>query len=175
MAGEVVHELDGKPAVAIYERYLGAKRSSLLKKPLAQLAMTYPLGMSVDRHPECLLRSAIKMGTNGSLVCTGEFPEGSWVRLMIGGYESALAAAAEAARQAAEAIGRTRFKSALVFSSAGRQKMLGSEVQGEIDIIRDSLGGVGVRLGGFYGYGELAPLEGSNMFHNESVVVMALG
>src|SRR5262249_33580381 len=160
--GEVVQELDGKPAVAIYERYLGVKRTVWQKKPLAQLAMTYPLGLSVDRHAECLLNSPLRIASNGALVCTGEFPEGSWVRLMIGGYESALAAAAEAASQAAAAIGKSRFKGALVFSSGGRQKMLGSESQGEIDIIRDSLGGVGVRLAGFYGYGEQAPLEGSN-------------
>src|SRR5262249_44662967 len=133
------------------------------------------LGIVSDHQPEGLLRSAIRMGERGSLVCTGEFPEGSWVQLMIAGNESVLAAASEAAHQAADAIGRSRFKGALVFSSGGRQEMLGNECQGEIDIIRDSLGGVGVRLAGFYGYGEQAPLRGTNTFHNESVVVMALG
>jgi hypothetical protein len=175
VSGEVIRELDGKPAIAIYERYLGAKRSTLRKKPLAHLAMSYPLGVETDSQRGCLLRSPIRMAEDGSLVCTGELKEGSWVRLMIGGFESALSAAAEAAKQAAEAIGRNRFKGALVFASGGRQKMLGSECQGEIDIIRDSLGGVGVRLAGFYGYGELAPVGIDNSYHNDSVVVMALG
>jgi hypothetical protein len=94
---------------------------------------------------------------------------------MIPGYESVLGAAAEAAKEAAAAIGQHRFKGALVFASGGRQKILGHEAQGEIDVIRDSLGGVGVRIGGFYGYGEQAPIKGMNMFHNESVAVVALG
>jgi hypothetical protein len=174
-SGEIIQELDGLPAVAIYEKYLGANRKTWQKTPLAHMAMTYPLGMVMEQQPECLLRSPLRMGEQGSLICTGETPQGSWVRLMIGGYESALAAASEAATQAAAAIGRSRFKGALVFSSAGRQKMLGSESQGEIDVIRDSLGGVGVRIAGFYGYGEQAPVSGVNTLHNESVVVLALG
>jgi hypothetical protein len=61
-----------------------------------------------------------------------------------------------------------------------RQKMLGSEFQGEIDVVRDALGGSGVRLGGFYSYGELTKIPQSggkskSQFQNESVVVVAFG
>jgi hypothetical protein len=173
--GEIVYELDGRPAVAMYERYLGIKRSRLARKPLTQMTMTYPLGISREGHGDYVLRSAVKIGDKGSLICNSELPEGSWARLMIGGYEAAIAAAEDAAREAAAAIGQSRFKGALVFSSAGRMKMLGSESQGEIDVIRNGLGGLGVRLGGFYGYGEFAPSPAGSMFHNESVAVMALG
>ena len=76
---------------------------------------------------------------------------------MIGGYESALEAAQQAACDAVERLGSARLTGALVFCSVARQKMLGSEFQGEIDVIRDALGGAGVRFGGFYSYGELAP------------------
>ena len=70
-----------------------------------------------------------------------------------------------------------------MFCSVARQKMLGSEFQGEIDVIRDALGGSGVRLGGFYSYGEMAPAshdggraqKPTSLFHNESVVVVAFG
>jgi hypothetical protein len=172
-SGEVIYELDGKPAVKMYEQYLGSKQMRL-SASLPGVTMSYPLGFSKN-GADYLLRNAVRVGHQGSLICNGEFPEGCWVRLMIGGYESALTAAEEAACEATAAIGRNRFKGALVFSSAGRQRMLGSECQGEIDVIRNSLGGVGVRLGGFYGYGEQAPSPTGNVFHNESVVVMALG
>jgi hypothetical protein len=174
-SGQIVYELDGKPAVCLYEQALGITRKTWQTTPLADTAMIYPIGFADDRQPECLLRTAIRVGEKGSLVCTGEVPQGSWVRLMIGGYESALAAAGKAAQQAAQAVGAHRFKGAFVFASGGRHKMLGNESQGEIDIIRDSLGGVGIRLGGFYGYGEQAPVGSINTFHNESVVVMAIG
>ncbi len=99
------------------------------------------------------------MGRAGSLICTGDVPEGSEVRLMIGGYESALEAAQQAAYDAADQLGGTRLSGALIFCGVARQKMLGSEFQGEIDVIRDALGGAGVRLGGFYSYGEMAPTQ----------------
>jgi hypothetical protein len=141
------------------------------------------LGTQVRGYSEYLLRDAIRVGRAGSLICTGDVPEGSEVRLMIGGYESALEAAQQAACDAVERLGPHRLKGALVFCSVARQKMLGSEFHGEIDVIRDALGGSGVRLGGFYSYGEVAPTPRSlgraktlvPLFHNESVVVVALG
>lgn len=180
-AGRVVYQLDKLPAVSIYEDYLGIKREDLMGEPLAHVAITYPLGTSIEGQSEYLLRDAIRVGRAGSLICTGEIQQGSSVRLMIGGYESALEAAQQAAYDAAEQVGRQRLAGALIFSSVARQKVLGSEFHGEIDVIRDALGGSGVRLGGFYTYGEVAPSESgkgkkrSTMFHNESVVVLGLG
>jgi len=172
--GDVIYQLDDQAAVSIYEKYLGASRLTLMQQPLAHLAITYPLGISMEGPSEYLLRGAFRIGDHGSLICSGDCPEGSWVRLMIGGYESALAAARDAALQAMRAVGVNVLKGALIFSGVGRQKLLGGEGQGEIDVIRDSLGGAGVRLGGFYGYGEQAPRESTNTFHNDSVVVMTL-
>lgn len=182
-SGPVIYELDRRPAVALYEEYLGVKKDELTEEPLAHVAMTYPLGTVVPRQAEYLLRHAIRVGENESIVCTAETQEGSWVRLMIGSNESALEAAKKAASRAMRQVSPVRLKGALVFCGVARQKMLGSDFRGEIDVVRDSLGGTGVRIGGFYSYGELAPWEltsggqakRSNMVHNESIVVMALG
>ena len=183
VSGHVFHQLDKRPSVSIYEDYLGLKREELLEESLAHLAITYPLGTPMEGQSEYVLRDALRVGRAGSLICTGGISQGTSVRIMIGGYESALEAAQQAAYEAAEQIGRSRIKGALVFCGVGRQKMLGSEFQGEIDVIRDALGGSGIRMGGFYSYGELAPMNSGgrgkgrvkNMFHNESVVVMTLG
>ena len=182
-AGHIVYQLDHRPAVSIYEDFLGLKRDELMQETLASVTLTYPLGTDVPGQPEYLLRDAIRVGRAGSLICTGSVAEGSHVRLMIGGYESALEAAQQAACDAALSLGPGGLKGALVFCSVARQKMLGSEFQGEIDVIRDALGGEGVRFGGFYSYGELAPSAGARgrsrpgvpVFHNESVVVVGLG
>lgn len=180
-SGRVIYQLDRQPAVTIYEDYLGIKREDLMNEPLAHVAITYPLGTAVEGQSEYLLRDAIRVGREGSLICTGEIPQGTDVRLMIGGYGSALEAAQQAAYDALEQVGRQRLTGALIFSSVARQKVLGSEFHGEIDVIRDALGGAGVRLGGFYTYGEIAPVEDakgkrrSTIFHNESVVVLGLG
>jgi len=182
-SGHIVYQLDRRPAVSIYEDFLGLKRNELMEDTLASMTLTYPLGTEMQGHSEYLLRDAIRVGRAGSLICTGDVLEGSEVRLMIGGYESALEAAQQAACDALEQLGGERLKGALVFCSVARQKMLGSEFQGEIDVIRDALGGSGVRLGGFYTYGELATAKqgrgksrrSASLFQNESVVVAALG
>ncbi|MFA5975586.1 MAG: FIST N-terminal domain-containing protein [Elusimicrobiota bacterium] len=180
-AGHVIYQLDKRPAVSIYEDYLGLKRESL-EEPLAHTAIIYPLGTAVAGREEYLLREAVRVGHDGSLICTGSLPVGCQVRLMIGGYASVLEAAQQATLSAVETIGRERLKGALTFCNVARQKMLGSECQDEISIIQDAMGGECARLGGFYTYGELAPLplhrgrhKFQNTFHNESVVVMALG
>ncbi|HVO32826.1 MAG TPA: FIST N-terminal domain-containing protein [Elusimicrobiota bacterium] len=177
--GHVLYELDGRPAVSIYEDYLGAKREEL--EPLASISMTYPLGSPLPGQRDYLLRDAFRVGRGGSLVCSSSITEGSSIRLMIGGYESALEAAQLAATESLEGMGPAQLKGALIFCSAARQKMLGSEFQGEVDVIRDALGGAGVRMGGFYSYGELGPVRGnhplrsSNELHSESVTVVAVG
>jgi hypothetical protein len=44
--GAILHEVNGKPAVKIYEDYFGEQEASVLKtEVLAKLAITYPLGM----------------------------------------------------------------------------------------------------------------------------------
>ncbi len=182
-SGHVVYQVDNRPAVSIYEDFLGLKRQELMEDPLASMTFSYPLGTEVQGQSEYLLREAIRVGRAGSLICTGDVPQGSRVRLMIGGYESALEAAQQAACDARDQLGGVPLKGALVFCSVARQKMLGREFHGEIDVIRDALGGKGVRLGGFYSYGEFAPASGRRrqvkkrtpLFHNESVVVLALG
>lgn len=182
-SGHIIYQLDGRPAISIYEDYLGIKREELLQEPLANVTITYPLGTEAHGQSEYLLRDAIRVGRAGSLICTGDIAQGSEVCLMIGGYESALEAAQQAACDAADRVGRSQLNGALVFCSVARQKMLGSEFQGEIDVIRDALGGAGLRLGGFYTYGEIAPAGSKwrpsqakeNVFHNESVVVVGLG
>jgi len=181
--GHVVYQLDHRPAVSIYEDFLGLKRQELMEDTLASITLGYPLGTEVPGQSEYLLRDAIRVGRGGSLICTGDVAQGSQVRLMIGGYESALEAAQQAAYDARDHLNGARLKGALVFCSVARQKMLGSEFQGEIDVIRDALGGESVRLGGFYSYGEVAPASGTRrktkpsnpLYHNEAVVVVAFG
>ena len=71
-SGHVVYQLDGRPAVSIYEDFLGLKREELMQEPLASVTLTYPLGTEVRGGSEYLLREAIRVGRAGSLICTGQ-------------------------------------------------------------------------------------------------------
>ncbi len=184
-AGAVLHELDGKPAIHIYEDYFGQKADELRKEALARLAITYPLGLKIPEYAEeYLIRDPITVDEKGSITCAAEIPEGSEVRLMIGSKEKAVEAAQDAARHLMKEfeIDHTRPKFALMFNCIAREKLFGQKANDEIQAVMKIIG-PDVPLLGFYTYGEQAPLGGETRdiakcdprFYNETAVLFAVG
>ena len=177
--GAVLEELDGKPAVSIYEEHFGRKAEDLRKEPLAIMAITYPLGMSVEGSDELLIRDPITVDDKGAITCAAEIPVGSDIRLMIGSREEAVMAAKEAATHALEGLNGSKPRAAIIFNCIARYKLLGRAANEEIEAIQSILGPE-VPLIGFYTYGEQAPLGGDmqkkfSCFHNETAVILVLG
>lgn len=183
--GAVLHELDGKPAISIYEDYFGARADELRKEALARLAITYPLGLKIPEYQEeYLIRDPITVNENGSITCAAEIPEGSEVRLMIGSKEKAVEAAEDAARHLMREFetDRTKPKFVLMFNCIAREKLFAQKAGDEIRAVMSIIGS-DVPLLGFYTYGEQAPLGGEvrdmkkcdPRFYNETVVMLAIG
>lgn len=181
--GSILHELDGMPAIKIYEDYFGAERASELRtETLAKLAITYPLGMRVEGSEELLIRDPITVDQQGSITCAAEIPQGSEIRLMIGSRDEAVKVAKVAAESALAQLEGSKPKAIIIFNCIARSKLFGERSGEEIDAIQEALGR-DVPLIGFYTYGEQAPLGGEvrNMskcnpaFHNETVVICVLG
>jgi hypothetical protein len=61
----------------------------------------------------------------------------------------------------------------MVFDCIARKGVLGSGIQAEVSQICEETGGAPVA--GFYSYGEFARTSGSSGFHNQTLVVLALG
>ena len=182
-AGSVLHELDGRPAIKIYEDYFGTEHAEELKKEtLAKLAITYPLGMKVAGSEELLIRDPLTVDANGSITCAAEIPEGSEIRLMIGSREEAVRVAKEAAEAAAKDLNGNPPKAVIIFNCIARNKLFGERSGDEISAIQEAVGRE-TPLIGFYTYGEQAPLGGevrdiarcNPAFHNETVVICLLG
>lgn len=182
--GAVLHELNGKPAFKIFEEYLGSEASQKLKnKVLAEIALSYPLGLKMEGSDEMLLRAPFFVNDAGSITCGGEMPEGSEVRLMIGNKEEAVVAARKAAEHVREDLGG-KAEAILIFSCHVRDKLFGNRKVGkeETDAIKGILGAE-VPFAGLYTYAEQAPLGGESRniekcnpaLHNETVVILALG
>lgn len=181
--GSVLHELDGKPAIKLYEDYFGEEEARHLKEEtLAKLAITYPLGMRIAGSEEMLLRDPLSVDAHGSITCAAEIPEGAEVQLMIGSRESAVAVAREAAQYALNQLEGGQPKAVIIFNCIARNKLFGEHAGDEITAIQEVLG-PSVPLLGFYTYGEQAPLGGevrnlercNPAFHNETVVICVLG
>ena len=178
--GSKLIELDKRPALSIYEDCFGKEAEELTKEPIARMAYTYPLGMSVEGSSEFLIRDVVVANKKGEITCAAEIPEGSNVRLMLGDRDKAVRAAKEAAKNALSQLKRSNPRAIFVFDCMARNKLLGAKIGEEIAVIQEVLG-KRVPLIGFYTYGELAPLGGLlgpqcfSVWHNETLTLMVLG
>lgn len=175
--GNVIKKIEGKPAVSIYEEYFAKSRGEI-KNNLIRISIYYPLGLYVPGEAEYLLRNAIRVDSDGGLVCQGDAAEGNEVRLMMGTKEWTLDAATEAAQEAKNALQDMTIKGALVFESISRHKLLGRLTEQELSRIKEVLGDV--PLLGISTYGEQAPLKsvehyGETYFHNETLAILTIG
>jgi hypothetical protein len=177
--GAVLEELDGMPAINIYEEHFGKKAEELKTEPLAIMAITYPLGMSVEGSDELLIRAPITVDDKGAIICAAEIPQGAKIQIMLGSREDAIKAAKLAAESAVEQLKGKEAKAIIVFNCIARNKLFGRHASEEIREIQAIFGDT-VPLVGFYTYGEQAPLGGDmqrrfSCFHNETCVIFAIG
>lgn len=182
-AGAVVHEIDGKPAINLYSDYFGETETEKLRgETLAPLAVLYPIGIRRPESEEFLIRDPLSVDEHGSITCAAEVPEGSEIQLMIGSQDDAIKVAKEAAEHAKEDLQGTPPAAIIIFNCIARDKLFGDRAGDEISTIQNALGPA-VPLAGFYTYGEQAPIGGevrdvkrcNPQFHNETVVILALG
>jgi hypothetical protein len=177
-SANILYELDGRPASSVYEDYFGSSvRERVRLRGFTRQWIAYPLGIQLDSTGQFLLRNVMTFGEDGSLVCTGEVTEGSWVQMMLGSKELVLEAATRASQEATRHLRSVRF--ALVFDSVARKRLLGHDALLEIARIRQVIG-PSVPLIGCYTYGEQAPLGnpypyGQSSVQNGAVLVIAVG
>lgn len=168
--GNVVTEIDGQPALALYKKYLGD-----LAKDLPHSGLRFPLSVKLTPDSEPLIRSVMGMDEDAqSLRFAGDVPQGCLCRLMRTQLDD-LIDTAELAAEAASA-GLTQPKGlCLVVSCTGRRSVLGQMTEVELEVVQDRLGPQMV-LAGFYSYGELAP-HGNLMqcqLHNQTMTLTTL-
>jgi hypothetical protein len=167
-AGGIVHEIDGRPALEFYERYLGAGAGPSPANPLAVFeegADDFYLRAAATHNPE-----------TGSIVVFGGPPEDATVQLAVAMTDEIFEGTRSAVRKAVEHFPADATpEAAVVFSCMVRKAVLGSQTATETEITRDELA-ANLPLCGFYSYGEIAPLEsGSTQLHNETIVAVLLG
>lgn len=182
--GPVLYEVSGRPAVSVYEEYFEKKAEDLRKQPLAQVAITYPLGIKIEGRDEYLLRDPLTVGEDGSITCSAEIPEGSKIRLMIGSRDRAIDAAKYAAERLMDDFKAQTAspKAVIAFNCIAREKLYSGRANEEIAEVRRIIG-MDVPLIGFYTYGEIGPLDGGlsgetispSAFFSETIVLFGIG
>lgn len=169
----VLFELDGRPALEVYKKYLGPKATEL---PASGLL--YPFCILSDSQTETgLTRTILAVDEKtGSLTLAGDVPHNGLLRLMHTDNDGLIKGAADAARQAHSMLPISEGDSvALMVSCVGRKLVLGTDVDSEVDAVRDSLS-QNTTLTGFYSYGELCPFLSKQdcQLHNQTMTITYL-
>jgi hypothetical protein len=172
-AGNVLIELDGEPALDLYERYLGDESAGL-----PGTALFFPLQVHDPGRPEHeVVRTVLSVDRKErSMRFAGDMPEGWVAQLMRGNFDHLAAGAADAARQAFHGVGGSKSDGvAVLVSCIGRRLVLGQRSSEEIEAARSELGTRLLRLG-FYSYGEIAPhaVSGVCELHNQTMAITAI-
>ena len=168
-SGNVLYELDGKPALALYKTYLGERAQGL-----PGTALLFPLSVRrAGESGDSLVRTVLAVDeAQQSLTFAGDMPEGAVARLMRANTDKLIGSAGNAARAAA--VGVSTLDDALVISVScvGRRLVLGERTEEEVETVQDSAPGRSAHVG-FYSYGEISPAVrgGISDLHNQTMTV----
>lgn len=169
--------IDNKPAINLYKEFLGNETDTLINNPFSMHGLHYPLGIYIEEQSQYLIKNAIDFRPEGSIVVTGDVPQGAEVHLMIGNRESCRRSTLDAANQVKESLGGRQAKLIFVIESAGRQKIIKNNSGIDIIAIKEILGYTTPVIG-MCSFGEIIPLSQNaniNRIHlqNGSVTIIA--
>ena len=166
----VLHELDGQPALDLYKRYLGEDAAGLPGSALLFPLRVYP----ADRPDEAIVRTVVGIDeTAKTMIFAGDMPKGYRAQLMRGNFDRLIEGAATAAEQANGEHDGDRV--AILVSCIGRKLLLGQRIREEVEAVQDILGRA-AHLTGFYSYGEVSPhaVTGCAELHNQTMTITVL-
>ena len=169
-AGNILYELDGQPALALYKRYLGEHAGHL---PASGLL--FPLSLRTSSGVS-IVRTILGVNEDdNSLTFAGDLPLGGQVRLMKANFDRLIDGAVGAAQTSFEAMGNTSPELALLISCVGRKLVLKQRIEEEVEGVQDVLG-QGSILAGFYSYGEISPFgpAANCELHNQTMTITTL-
>jgi hypothetical protein len=170
--GNVLFELDGEPALDLYERYLGPEDS----KGLPGSALLFPIEVRNPDQPESsVVRTVLAVDRESrSMTFAGDVPQGWTAQLMRGNFDRLAEGAADAARQSRFGLDAQQadHQFSLLVSCIGRRLLMGQHTSDETEAAGAALGLETLRLG-FYSYGEISPHARSGVceLHNQTMTV----
>ncbi len=172
--GNVLFELDGRPALDLYKTYLGERAAGL-----PGTALLFPLAVRREGAGEqaTLVRTILGIDeAQRSLTFAGDLPQGGIARLMRANADQLIDSAARASRQAMQAVQDLGGPTLVVsVSCVGRRLVLGERTDEEVETVAECAPPGAVHLG-LYSYGEISPMVpgGTSELHNQTMTVTTL-
>jgi len=167
-SGNILFELDGQSALALYKQYLGEHA-----RDLPASGLLFPLSVRRDEGDEATVRTILGIDeTAQSMTFAGDMPVGARARLMKANFDR-LVDGATGAAQASRIVNESATPDiALLISCVGRKLVLKQRTEEEVEAVRDVLGSE-TSFTGFYSYGEISPFVTTArcQLHNQTMTV----
>jgi hypothetical protein len=175
--GNVIYELDGVPSLDVIKTYVTEEENQNWLHTVNNLCLglEVPDELVTEYDKFCIRYMVARDPAAGSITIQTEAPEGMRIWLARRDPDRMYADAERVANAIRERIGERKPKLMLHFECTGRGKLLLREqVRGELlRRIRGAADDAVPWFGAYVG-GEIAPVGGTNMFHNYTAVVAAV-
>ena len=175
--GNVIFEIDGMPALDVLAEYLDAEWFSQWDKVSLNLCLGFKTPDRIRKgYEEYVIRYMVgKNAQDGSITIQSEVVDGTEVWIVRRDKELIRSGLASISRQINDKVGERKPKFILHFECVGRGKVVFRENE-KLELIRSLQRDLGAEVPwiGFYGYGEIGPIESYNSFHNFTSVVTAV-
>lgn len=169
--GNVLLELDGKPALQVYVDCLGPRRAEM-----PAVTIEYPLGVLAPGHSAAQVESDIVRAVfrvdeqRNALILGGDIPEQATLRILSAGRGDVLSGARAAIESALARSGGPDL--VLLFNCMSRKVILGPRYKEEGGVVESILKGTIPSIG-FYTFGEMSPV-GAVAEHHESTFTVGM-
>jgi hypothetical protein len=166
--GNVLYELDGQSALALYKNYLGDKAAGL-----PGTGLLFPLSIREKTNSTPIVRTLLAIDEKEqSMTFAGDIPQGAIAQLMKASFERLIDGANNAAENTLEKLSSGESELSILISCVGRKLVLGQRIEEEVESVRDVLGAK-TAIAGFYSYGEISPLTPNFNceLHNQTMTI----
>ena len=165
----VLYELDGKPALEIYKKYLGDQAQKL---PLS--ALSFPLSLATDSN-DSITRTIIGVNYDeNSMTFAGDIPQGSYVSFMKANLDRIIAGANEAATELHFEDYDGESVLSIAISCIGRKAVLKQRTEEELESVLEAMPKNTLQIG-MYSFGEISPTQNRCCeLHNQTMTLTAI-
>jgi hypothetical protein len=175
--GNVIYEIDGKPALEILKDYLTDDEI----EDWAKATLTFSFGLEAPGHmqdyDEYVIRAMTggRDDTTGSVTIQTEVSEGTSIWVTRRDSEKLANGVERAAEEIKTQLGDNPAKLVFQFDCAGRGKVFLRQQQ-KLRLLETLRGRIGPEVPwlGFYTFGEIAPVGGHNCFHGYTVALTVI-
>ena len=161
----ILYELSGKPALALYKTYLGDMATGL-----PATGLRFPLALSQPGEDKELVRTILAVDeATQSLTFAGDIPVGAYAQLMRANIDQLVEGAEQAALMSDTHT--TQSVLCIAISCVGRRMVMGADAEEEVEAVLDILPEATQQIG-FYSYGEISPYaKGDCDLYNQTMTL----